>query len=371
MNTAKLDLNLARFYVEARTKKGEEYSRSALLGFRNSIERYLNNNGRTVKISRNQVFQKSNKILDAKLRINRRAGKENVQHKPVIVPSDFAKIRASPFLSVTNPAGLLRRTWFYVSLYWCRRGREGQRDLRRDSFKFTKDANGREYAIMTHEEATKNHPGGETSKPSAERETRLYSTGADDDAFASLKLYESKLNPSCPAFFQKPKARFTTEDIVWYENSPLGVNKLGDMMKIISKGANLSQVCTNHSVRASAITVLSDANVPDRHIMFVSGHSSEQSISHYSARPSAPQLESVSDTISNALQFNQTQSTQISTVSSTPSATPLIESSNRMASSVSMSSASASFPSGFFNNCNIQGGVQVFIGLKGRSDEQN
>ena len=154
MNTAELDLNLARFYVEARTKKGEEYSRSALLGFRNSVERYLNNNGRTVKISRNQVFQKSNKILDAKLRINRRAGKENVQHKPVIVPSDLAKIRASPFLSVTNPAGLLRRTWFYVSLYWCRRGREGQRDLRRDSSKFTKDANGREYTVMTHEEAT-------------------------------------------------------------------------------------------------------------------------------------------------------------------------------------------------------------------------
>ena len=76
MNTAELDLNLARFYVEARTKKGEEYNRSALLGFRNSIERYLNNNGCTVKISRNQVFQKSNKILDVRLRINRRAGKE-------------------------------------------------------------------------------------------------------------------------------------------------------------------------------------------------------------------------------------------------------------------------------------------------------
>ena len=117
---------------------------------------------------------------------------------------------------------------------------------------------------MTHEEATKNHPGGETSKPSAEREIRLYSTGADDDAFASLKLYVSKLNLPCPGFFQKPKARFTTEDTVWYENSLLGVNKLGDMM-IISRGANLSQVYTNHSLRSSAITVLSDANVPDRH----------------------------------------------------------------------------------------------------------
>ena len=76
MNTTELDRNLARFYVEARTKKSEEYSRSALLGFRNSSERHLNNNGVTVKIAKNQVFQNSNKILDAKLRINRRAGKE-------------------------------------------------------------------------------------------------------------------------------------------------------------------------------------------------------------------------------------------------------------------------------------------------------
>ena len=50
MNSKELDQNLARFYVEARTKKGEEYSRSALLGFRNSIERHLNNDGATVKI---------------------------------------------------------------------------------------------------------------------------------------------------------------------------------------------------------------------------------------------------------------------------------------------------------------------------------
>lgn len=215
MSTTELDRNLARFYVEARTKKGEEYSRSALLGFRNSIERHLNNNGVTLKISKNEVFQKSNKILDAKLRISRRAGKENVKHKPVTEATDLVKIRASPFLSITTPAGLLRRTWFYVSLYWCRRGREGQRDLRRDSFKFTRDANGREYAVMTNEEATKNHPGGENSKPSAERETRLYSTGADDDAFASLKLFVAKLNPFCTAFFQYPKPSVTKEDTVW------------------------------------------------------------------------------------------------------------------------------------------------------------
>ena len=158
-----------------------------------------------------------------------------------------------------------------------------------------------------------------------------------------------------------------TENAVWCENRPLGVNNLGEMMKTISVGAKLSQIYTNHSARVSAITMLSDANVPDRHIMFISGHSSEQSIAHYSSRPSLSQLESASDTISNALQNHQPQSTQISTVTSAPLK---VQSSNRMASNVSMSTATASFPSGFFNSCNIQGNVQVFFGLQSRSDDK-
>ena len=138
------------------------------------------------------------------------------------------------------------------------------------------------------------------------------------------------------------------------------------MIKTISVGARLSQKYTNHSVRASAITMISNANVLDRHIMFISGHGSEQSIAHYSSRPSVSQLESVFNTISNALENHQSQSTQISTVT----CAPLIQSSNRMASTVSMSTATASFPGGFFNSCNIQGNVQVFFGLKGRSDDK-
>ena len=112
----------------------------------------------------------------------------------------------------------------------------------------------------------------------------------------------SKLNSPCSAFFQHQKQSVNTENAVWYEDRPLGVKKLGQMIKTISVGARLSQIYTSHSVRASAITMLSNANVPDRHIMFISGHGSEQSIAHYSSRPSVSQLESVFNTISNALE---------------------------------------------------------------------
>ena len=96
-----------------------------------------------------------------------------------------------------------------------------------------RNASGREYTVITHEKVTTNHPGGGNSQSSAERETRLYVTGEDDDAFASRKVFVSKLNPPCSAFFQHPKQSLNPEDAVWYKNSPLGVNKFGEMMKTI------------------------------------------------------------------------------------------------------------------------------------------
>ena len=67
------------------------------------------------------------------------------------------------------------------------------------------------------------------------------------------------------------------------------------MIKIISVGAELSQIYTNYSVRELAITLLSNVNAPDCHIMYVSGNSSEQSLAHYSSRSSVTQLTTESE----------------------------------------------------------------------------
>ena len=154
-------------------------------------------------------------------------------------------------------------------------------------------------------------------------------------------------------------------DFVWYENRPPGIHKLGKRWRLFLVERGFLKY-TNHFVRVFAITLPSDANVSGHQIMFVSGHSSEQSIAYYSSRPSASQLERVPDTMSRALQREQPHSTQIS---STPR---FIHSSNRMVSSnVSMSAARASFPSDFFNSCNIQGDVQVYFSLHYRSDNKD
>ncbi|KAK3750410.1 hypothetical protein QZH41_016970 [Actinostola sp. cb2023] len=90
--------------------------------------------GRYITITKNPTFQRSNKMLESKLKTLRRQGKENIKHKPVIEVADLAKLQESPFLSHKTTSGLLRKVWFYVTLYWCRRGFEGQRSLKTKQF---------------------------------------------------------------------------------------------------------------------------------------------------------------------------------------------------------------------------------------------
>ena len=82
MSDIELDQVLRRFYAEARAKDGELYSRSSLLAIRNSIERFLNNppHNRAIKIAKGEAFQLSNKMLNSKIKVQKKDGKENIKH---------------------------------------------------------------------------------------------------------------------------------------------------------------------------------------------------------------------------------------------------------------------------------------------------
>ena len=70
MKIGQLDQNLRRFCAEERTKMGEDYSKSTLLGFRHSIERFLNAPpfSRGLQISTDPTFARSNLMLDAQIK---------------------------------------------------------------------------------------------------------------------------------------------------------------------------------------------------------------------------------------------------------------------------------------------------------------
>lgn len=73
-------------------------------------------------------------------------------------------------------------------------------------------------------------------------------------------------------------------------------------MKQISTAAGFSQIYTNHCVRATAITVWTEAGLSDRQICHISGHKNPASLRHYNSRPSNDQLRQCSDALSDAMQ---------------------------------------------------------------------
>ena len=72
------------------------------------------------------------------------------------------------------------------------------------------------------------------------------------------------------------------------------------MTRDISNLAGLSQVYTNHCVRATTCTVLDQAGATTRQIMAITGHRNESSVRSYTHKLNNNQKQFLSDTLSNS-----------------------------------------------------------------------
>ena len=75
----------------------------------------------------------------------------------------------------------------------------------------------------------------------------------------------------------------------------------------MSKRAGIQPYLTNHCLRATSVTILSDHDCEVRHIKAVTGHKSDSSIESYNQRPSFEQQERMSSILSDfhSLKGNQ------------------------------------------------------------------
>ena len=83
-------------------------------------------------------------------------------------------------------------------------------------------------------------------------------------------------------------------DKIWFCSVPLGITTLDNMMKEMSKQAGIEPHLTNHCLRATSVTVLSDHNCETRHIKSITGHKSDQAVDSYNERPSIEQQQKMS-----------------------------------------------------------------------------
>lgn len=96
----------------------------------------------------------------------------------------------------------------------------------------------------------------------------------------SFEKYLCKLHPNLDRLWQYPKDSFIEEE-GWFTKKPIGKDTLSSFMTSLSKKCNLSQIYTNHSIRATGATILSQSMFSASQIMAVTGHKSVQSLSIY------------------------------------------------------------------------------------------
>ena len=304
---------LSVFYAEVRSEKGERLSRSTLNTIRGGINRHLESPPykRNVDIPNNPVFSTSNKMFFSILKKTKEEGADKTKHWPHIEEKDLEKILSEEAFDLHNPKELQLKVFFDIQYNFARRGRENLREMKRNNFKFKKDDIGREYAEFDINEATKNHQNFDDRT----QKQLMYATGKVNCPVNCLKFYISKLDPTANSLYCKPIIRksFSADDNVWYTAVPIGKNTLGNYMKIISSKLKLSQSYTNHSIRATVVTLLSRTGFESREIMRLTGHKSEASLRSYDKENSAERKREISDTLNLQKKNRSSSSTSSST----------------------------------------------------------
>ncbi|XP_033743241.1 uncharacterized protein LOC117329407 [Pecten maximus] len=287
---------LKTFYVETRKEDGRRYAKKSMVTLRYGLQKHFLRI-REQDIINDKIYSRSNEMFKAVLiKLKEDGVGECVQTVPV-TPEDLAILYGGSAFDTHTPEGLQRKVMFEYLYYFSSRGRENLRGLKRSDFIVGVDSSGRDYVAVGSK--PKKNARGEDVHDIDNKQSRMYDRPGDPSCpVAAFKKYVDKLHTENSNFWQRPKKNATEEDIIWYENVPVGKNTLYSFMQKLSQEFRLSKRYTNHCVRATSIATLDHNGVEARHIMSVTGHRNETSIKSYSFRLSDDKKRQMSDILS-------------------------------------------------------------------------
>ena len=132
---------------------------------------------RKVNLMHDTAFQGANQVFYGLIRTLKQQGLDRTVHESALTQADFKKLYSCGILDTNNPVTLQNRVFVEVNLHFCRRGREGLRELNKDSFVKKSDSNGRMYITLGFNELEKNHQG--FDKRDYQEEPRMYEQEGD------------------------------------------------------------------------------------------------------------------------------------------------------------------------------------------------
>jgi hypothetical protein len=285
--------------MDARTVNGQAYKTSTLENIRHSLNRYLKSPpfNKHFDIITGPEFLDANECMKTALKELKQNGQGSINHYPKITDDDLAKLYMSVYLTPNTPSGLLNRVQMNIRLFFCRRANENFDQMTKSTFQIGKYPDGTRYVFKSEDELTKNHQ---------EKQKALITGHMPEDKINSdlcpvrlYELYTSKLNPSNNRLWQYPRDAYQYGDESWYQNRPMGRDKLASFLKCLSQKVPLSQVYTNHSIRVTGVSILGQGfSMPQ--IMAVSGHRSTSSLALYQ-RVSDTEKQQMGNAISNKI----------------------------------------------------------------------
>ena len=132
MDIHEMNKCLSKFYLSARKQDGSHYKKTSLLSIRAALDRYLRSPplNKEFSICDGIQFNEANTAWNSYLKHLASTGKiAGTIHKNPLTAEIIQKLFESGELASADtkiPRALLQTTWFYVSLYFGKRGRENQ-----------------------------------------------------------------------------------------------------------------------------------------------------------------------------------------------------------------------------------------------------
>jgi hypothetical protein len=111
--------------------------------------------------------------------------------KPAIADEDITNLYESGVFNTETPATLQNKVFFEIMFYFCRRGRQNLRELKKDDFDLKVNAQGQRYVVKIKDELTKN-PQGRRSQ--GEEGGMMIANGSPLCPVYSFEKYLSHLN---------------------------------------------------------------------------------------------------------------------------------------------------------------------------------
>jgi hypothetical protein len=299
-----LDDLLSRFLSCVRTKNGDLFSSGTLTNMYHSSARIIMKKY-GFDIRDDNAFSKCSHMLKNMKALSKRVGKGVIEHTEVITEFDLKKVGDMDY---NSPVRLQWKVWILLQMQFAKRGNENSHGMKKTDLIFNVSDKGEEY-ITLRDNITKNHRGSELSSSYG---GALFANSHTNCPVGIVRLYLSHLHPKNEYLWQRPRNVYSDDDVVWFCDSKIGVNKLRSFLPEISAYLKLSKRYTNHSLRATSITLLGE-HFEDTDVQCVSGHKSTSSLSIYK-RTSLGKRQSMShhlDLSMNAQTLNCSDATEV------------------------------------------------------------